>query len=67
VTVDENGNFSVTVPAGHTGFTVIVPTLNDDVYEGNESFTLSGATSSQATPAVGTGTIADEGANGGND
>ncbi|MGR5174926.1 Ig-like domain-containing protein [Vibrio owensii] len=38
---------------------MIVLTLNDDVYEGNESFTLSGATSSQATPAVGTGTIAD--------
>ncbi|HDM8242956.1 TPA: tandem-95 repeat protein, partial [Vibrio campbellii] len=67
VTVDENGNFSVTVPAGHTDFSVIVPTLNDDVYEGNESFTLSGSTSVQTTPAVGTGTIADEGASGGND
>ncbi|WP_421224062.1 Calx-beta domain-containing protein, partial [Aeromonas enteropelogenes] len=50
--------FSVSVPAGTTGFEVKVDTLNDTTYEGNEQYTLTAGTS--GTPAVtGTATITD--------
>ncbi|MEN5251639.1 type I secretion C-terminal target domain-containing protein, partial [Alcaligenes aquatilis] len=41
VTKNADGSYSVTVPAGTTdGIVVTVPTTDDDVFEGNEDFTL---------------------------
>ncbi|CAE6906084.1 COG2931 [Vibrio sp. B1ASS3] len=60
VAVNPDGSFDVTVPAMDTTFSVTMETLNDDIYEGDETFTLSGSTSVQTTPAVGTVTIDDE-------
>ncbi|WP_404971659.1 Calx-beta domain-containing protein [Vibrio campbellii] len=60
VAVNPDGSFDVTVPAMDTTFSVTMETLNDDIYEGDETFTLSGSTSVQTTPAVGTVTIGDE-------
>ncbi|WP_080765035.1 Calx-beta domain-containing protein [Vibrio owensii] len=61
VAVNPDGTFDVTVPANDTSYSVTVNTTNDDVFEGPETFTLSGATSTQNTPAQGTGTIVDDG------
>ncbi|MHA2782531.1 Calx-beta domain-containing protein [Vibrio harveyi] len=60
VAVNLDGSFSVNVPAFDSSFSITMNTINDDIYEGNEVFTLSGATSAQAQPAVGTVTIHDE-------
>ncbi|NIY85779.1 Calx-beta domain-containing protein [Vibrio campbellii] len=60
VAVNPDGSFDVTVPAMDTTFSVTMETLNDDIYEGDETFTLSGSTSVQTTPATGTVTIDDE-------
>ncbi|MFV8449943.1 Calx-beta domain-containing protein [Vibrio campbellii] len=60
VAVNPDGSFAVTVPAMDTTFSVTMETLNDDMYEGDETFTLSGSTSVQTTPAIGTVTIDDE-------
>ncbi|WDG09895.1 Calx-beta domain-containing protein [Vibrio campbellii] len=60
VAVNPDGSFAVTVPAMDTTFSVMMETLNDDIYEGDETFTLSGSTSVQTTPAIGTVTIDDE-------
>ncbi|AYO09384.1 calcium-binding protein [Vibrio campbellii] len=60
VAVNPDGSFDVTVPAMDTTFSVTMETLNDDIYEGDETFTLSGSTSVQTTPAIGTVTIDDE-------
>ncbi|AUW04987.1 Calx-beta domain-containing protein [Vibrio campbellii] len=60
VAVNPDGSFDVTVPAMDTTFSVTMETLNDDIYEGDETFTLSGSTFVQTTPAVGTVTIDDE-------
>ncbi|HHC7293661.1 TPA: Calx-beta domain-containing protein [Vibrio campbellii] len=60
VAVNPDSSFDVTVPAMDTTFSVTMETLNDDIYEGDETFTLSGSTSVQTTPAVGTVTIDDE-------
>ncbi|OQQ00600.1 calcium-binding protein [Vibrio campbellii] len=60
VAVNPDGSFAVTVPAMDTTFSVTMETLNDDIYEGDETFTLSGSTSVQTTPAIGTVTIDDE-------
>ncbi|WP_182053145.1 Calx-beta domain-containing protein [Vibrio sp. B1FIG11] len=60
VAVNPDGSFDVTVPAMDTTFSVMMETLNDDIYEGDETFTLSGSTSVQTTPAIGTVTIDDE-------
>ncbi|MHB9955495.1 Calx-beta domain-containing protein [Vibrio campbellii] len=60
IAVNLDGSFDVTVPALDTTFSVTMETLNDDIYEGDETFTLSGSTSVQTTPAVGTVTIDDE-------
>ncbi|EDL69544.1 type I secretion target ggxgxdxxx repeat (2 copies) domain protein [Vibrio campbellii HY01] len=60
VAVNPDGSFAVTVPAMDTTFSVTMETLNDDIYEGDETFTLSGSTSVQTTPATGTVTIDDE-------
>ncbi|MGY5615466.1 cadherin repeat domain-containing protein, partial [Vibrio brasiliensis] len=51
VTVDSNGDFTFNLPAGNEGFKVEVQTTDDDqnpVYEGDETFTLTGATEAQA-------------------
>ena len=61
VAVNPDGTFDVTVPANDTTYSVTVNTTDDDVFEGPETFTLSGATSTQNTPAQGTGTIVDDG------
>ncbi|GAB7221379.1 hypothetical protein VoSk93_05900 [Vibrio owensii] len=61
VAVNPDGTFDVTVPANDTTYTVTVNTTDDDVFEGPETFTLSGSTSTQNTPAQGTGTIVDDG------
>ncbi|WP_045495300.1 Calx-beta domain-containing protein [Vibrio hyugaensis] len=61
VTVNPDGTFEVTVPANDTTYSVTVNTTDDDVFEGPETFTLSGSTSTQSTPAQGTGTIVDDG------
>ncbi|CAH1569186.1 Calcium-binding protein [Vibrio jasicida] len=61
VAVNPDGTFDVTVPANDTTYSVTVNTTNDDVFEGPETFTLSGSTSTQNTPAQGTGTIVDDG------
>ena len=52
-----------TIPAGVTALTVKVPTVNDAVYEGSETFTLSAnVTQSYVTDTdMGTGTIKDDG------
>ncbi|MHA2767062.1 Calx-beta domain-containing protein [Vibrio harveyi] len=60
VAVNLDGSFSVNVPAFDSSFSITMNTINDDIYEGNEVFTLSGATSTQSQPAVGTVTIHDE-------
>ncbi|MCX2793288.1 hypothetical protein, partial [Vibrio sp. Sgm 5] len=61
VAVSPDGTFDVTVPANDTTYSVTVNTIGDDVFEGPETFTLSGSTSVQTTPAQGTGTIVDDG------
>ncbi|WP_232477910.1 Calx-beta domain-containing protein [Vibrio tarriae] len=61
VSVNDDGTFSVDVPANTTTFSVSVKTTDDNVYEGSESFTLSGKTATQETAIVGTATIKDGG------
>ncbi|MBJ6911813.1 hypothetical protein JG661_21340, partial [Vibrio cholerae] len=56
VSVHDDGTFSVDVPANTTTFSVSVETTDDDVYEGSESFTLSGYTESQTSANEVTGT-----------
>nr|WP_167597828.1 Ig-like domain-containing protein [Leeuwenhoekiella sp. ZYFB001] len=53
---------TVTIPAGQTSVEVAVSTLNDDLYEGEEQFTLEGTVTSgntSNTDPVGTATITD--------
>ncbi|EKF9450692.1 hypothetical protein O1C03_001664, partial [Vibrio cholerae] len=59
VAVNGDGSFEVAIPAGDTTFSVSVQTTDDNVYEGSESFTLSGKTASQETVITGTATITD--------
>ncbi|WP_457804648.1 immunoglobulin-like domain-containing protein, partial [Vibrio cholerae] len=59
VTVNDDGSFSVDVPANTTTFSVSVQTTDDNVYEGSESFTLSGKTATQSTAMTGTANITD--------
>ncbi|EOV3351146.1 Calx-beta domain-containing protein, partial [Vibrio cholerae] len=59
VTVNDDGSFSVDVPANTTTFSVSVQTTDDNVYEGSETFTLSGKTATQGTAIITTGTIVD--------
>ncbi|WP_050569163.1 Calx-beta domain-containing protein [Vibrio campbellii] len=67
VTVNPDGSFNVTVPANDTTYSITVSTTDDDLFEGPETFTLSGATAVQTTPAEGTGTIVDDGSGPGPD
>ncbi|EGR4429382.1 cadherin, partial [Vibrio cholerae] len=61
VSVNDDGTFSVDVPANTTIFSVSVETTDDDVYEGSETFTLSGKTETQTSTTKGTATIKDDG------
>ncbi|MHC0041625.1 Calx-beta domain-containing protein [Vibrio campbellii] len=67
VTVNPDGSFDVTVPANDTTYSITVSTADDELFEGPETFTLSGATAVQTTPAEGTGTIVDDGSGPGPD
>ncbi|MCG9749020.1 Ig-like domain-containing protein [Vibrio brasiliensis] len=66
LTVNPDG--TVTVPAGTTSLNVVIPTTQDDVYEGDESFTLN---VESVSGLLGSGssltTIKDDGSNGGDD
>ena len=61
-TLTINADGTVTVPAGTTSLTVTIPTTQDDIYEGDESFTLN---VESVTGLVGSGssqsTIKDDG------
>ena len=62
-TINQNVDGSYTVPAGVVELSVAVPTIDDDVYEGEETFTLSAATDNAEydTTDTGTGYIFDDG------
>ena len=62
-TINQNVDGSYTVPAGVVELSVAVPTIDDDVYEGEETFTLSAATDNAEydTTDTGTGSIFDDG------
>ncbi|MEZ9417141.1 Calx-beta domain-containing protein, partial [Vibrio sp. 10N.286.49.E1] len=66
--VTPNDDGSYTIPAGQTELKVSVATTGDDVYEGDETFSVSveGGTGATGTD-TGTATITDGGENGGND
>ncbi|EKY31666.1 VWA domain-containing protein [Vibrio cholerae] len=65
VPVNEDGTFQVTVPTNTNSFSVQVSTIDDNIYEGNETFTLSGNGANGIV--TGTATITDDGSNGGTD
>ncbi|WP_218948241.1 hypothetical protein, partial [Acinetobacter sp. YH12120] len=60
-TPDASGNFTVIVPAGDTGFKVIVSSTDDTTLEGVENYNISVKTPEQATADTATGTIVDDG------
>jgi hypothetical protein len=60
-TITKNLDGSYTVPANTTSLIVTVPTVNDGVYEGNETFELNGKTEFMSTTVTGIGTITDDG------
>ncbi|HAS8362706.1 TPA: cadherin repeat domain-containing protein, partial [Vibrio vulnificus] len=49
------------IPAGDTTFSISVQTTDDNVFEGDETFTLSGQTATQTTVITGTATLKDDG------
>ncbi|MGY5513197.1 Calx-beta domain-containing protein [Vibrio antiquarius] len=61
ISVDDNGIFTVSVPLGESGFTVSLDSIDDSIFEGPETFTLSGTTEEQNTPETGVATIVDDG------
>ena len=61
INVGEDGTFSVSIPIGDESFVITVDTIDDDVFEGNETFTLSGGTENQPEPVTGVATITDDG------
>ncbi|HHX8315724.1 TPA: Calx-beta domain-containing protein [Vibrio diabolicus] len=67
ISVDDNGTFTVSVPSGESGFTVSLDSINDSIFEGPETFTLSGTTEEQNTPETGVATIVDDGSGPGPD
>ena len=66
VIIPQNGDGSFTIPEGVTSLKVSVPTTQDDVYEGPETFTLSATVDNSGvdTTDTGTATIHDDGTNG---
>ena len=63
ISITANSDGTYTVPAGVTDIQVSVPTTDDDVFEGDETFTLSASVAAGAidTSDTGTGTISDDG------
>ncbi|HDY7924421.1 TPA: cadherin-like domain-containing protein, partial [Vibrio vulnificus] len=61
VAVNGDGTFDVAIPAGDTTFSISVQTTDDNVFEGDETFTLSGQTATQTTATTGTATLKDDG------
>ena len=65
VGVGADGSFKATIPAGSTsGIKVSVPTVDDDLVEGNESIRLEAKTADQEETIVGEGMIIDNDTNG---
>ncbi|HDY7701886.1 TPA: calcium-binding protein, partial [Vibrio vulnificus] len=62
VAVNDDGTFEVAIPTGDTTVSVSVQTTGDGVYEGDETFTLSGKTATQSTAMTGTATLKDDNA-----
>ncbi|MGR5235211.1 calcium-binding protein, partial [Vibrio rotiferianus] len=54
------GELIITVPSGETALQVTIPTIEDEISESDESFTLNGTTATQPTPVQGTATIQDD-------
>ncbi|MFH4535876.1 Calx-beta domain-containing protein, partial [Vibrio diabolicus] len=61
VSVGESGTFTISIPPGESDFTVSIDSIDDSIFEGPETFTLSGTTEEQSTPVTGTATILDDG------
>ncbi|KYN26471.1 hypothetical protein AUQ44_15900 [Vibrio cidicii] len=59
--VNGDGTFDVAIPAGDTTSASRPKPPDDGVYEGDETFTLSGQTATQTTAMTGTATIKDDG------
>ena len=59
--IDENSDGTYTVPVGETGLKVLVPTIDDEIYEKAEEFKLIGQTEFMDKPVSGKGTIVDDG------
>ncbi|BDR13646.1 calcium-binding protein [Vibrio sp. STUT-A11] len=60
VEVNDDGTFTISLPIGEQSFTVSLDTLSNDVYEGPETFTLTGTTENQSTPVSGVATVLDD-------
>ncbi|MEA5262978.1 Calx-beta domain-containing protein [Vibrio parahaemolyticus] len=60
IQVNDDGSFTVSLPIGEESFTVSLDTIDDNLAEGLETFSLSGSTPEQPTPVTGVATITDE-------
>ncbi|HCH4654730.1 TPA: Calx-beta domain-containing protein [Vibrio parahaemolyticus] len=60
IQVNDDGSFTVSLPIGEESFTVSLDTIDDNLAEGSETFSLSGSTPDQPTPVTGVATITDE-------
>ncbi|MFL0942174.1 calcium-binding protein [Vibrio parahaemolyticus] len=60
IQVNDDGSFTVSLPIGEESFTVSLDTIDDNLAEGSETFSLSGSTPDQSTPVTGVATITDE-------
>ncbi|ODX00750.1 Calx-beta domain-containing protein [Vibrio parahaemolyticus] len=60
IQVNDDGAFTVSLPIGEESFTVSLDTIDDNLAEGSETFSLSGSTPDQPTPVTGVATITDE-------
>jgi len=65
--IEPNQDGSYTVPAGTTALTVEVTTNDDDVYEGSETFLLTGKSEFMAGNTSAAGTLKDDGSIDGDD
>ncbi|MBE3877079.1 calcium-binding protein [Vibrio parahaemolyticus] len=60
IQVNDDGSFTVSLPIGEESFTVRLDTIDDNLAEGSETFSLSGSTPDQPTLVTGVATITDE-------
>ncbi len=60
IQVNDDGSFTVSLPIGEESFTVSLDTIDDNLAEGSETFSLSGSTPDQPIPVTGVATITDE-------